>query len=83
MFNLLTYVKGLIRARANVNNELLRDITDIEIDGIDMRDAPDFCDAYITYAAWKSTGTELTDKQLDQLNNHSDYVYEQVINYIY
>ena len=38
----------------------------IEIDGIDMTDYPDLCDAYISYAEW-SDGTELTQAELDNL----------------
>ena len=52
----------------------------IEVDGVDMRDYPDFCDAYIDYAEY-ADGTPLTDAELDLLQNQeSDYVYELVIN---
>ena len=60
-----------------MNVWLLNNITDIEIEGIDMRDYPDFCDAYISYAVWEDTGEELTDEELDKLNEeHSDLVNE-------
>lgn len=42
------------------------DYSTIEIDGIDMRDYPDFCDAYIAYAEY-TDGTPLTDEELDTL----------------
>jgi hypothetical protein len=54
----------------------------IEIDGIDYRDYPDFVDAFISYAEYED-GTELTDSELDALNENGDFVYEQVINKIY
>ena len=43
-------------------------LVDIELDGVDMRDYPDFCDAYIESASF-SDGTPLTDSQLETLNN--------------
>jgi hypothetical protein len=48
------------------------DHSSIEIDGIDERDAPDFVDSYISYAEWED-GTELTDDELEQLNDRSEY----------
>jgi hypothetical protein len=52
----------------------------IEVDGVDMRDYPDFCDAYIDYAEYVD-GAPLTDEELDLLQNQeSDYVYELVLN---
>lgn len=53
-------------------NQLGIDDSSIEIDGIDMRDAPDFVDAYISYAEWED-GTELTDDELEMLNDASEY----------
>lgn len=44
-----------------------RPVTDVEIDGVDPRDYPDFCDAYFTYAVFADTGEELTDKDLEEL----------------
>ena len=48
------------------------DYSSIEIDGIDERDAPDFVDSYISYAEWND-GIELTDDELEQLNDMSEY----------
>lgn len=50
-------------------------IHDIEVEGIDLRDYPDFCDAYISFATYD--GVPMTDEQLDELNNDSTFVYEQ------
>lgn len=55
-------------------------ITDLEISGIDYADYPDFCDSYISNA-WYD-GVEMTDEQLDKLNDDSDFVYDAVINWI-
>lgn len=40
----------------------------IEVDGIDHRDAPKYCDAHVSYAEWVD-GTELTELELDKLNS--------------
>ena len=48
-----------------------------EIEGIDMGDYPDFCDAYITYAEHQN-GTPYTDAELEKLNEDSALVYETV-----
>jgi len=62
----------------NVDKHLDK-ITDVEVDGINTRDYPDFCDAYISSASWKGTSYMLTDKQLDDLNENGDFVYNEVI----
>ena len=52
-------------------------ITDFEIEDIDMKDYPDFSDAYISDATWIDTGEALTEGELDKLNDeHSDLVNE-------
>lgn len=56
-------------------------ITNIELDGIDTKDYPDFCDAYIASAEYE--GEELTEEQLEELNCDSDFVYQCVINYLF
>lgn len=55
-------------------------IDDIELDGIDTRDYPDFCDAYINNM-WLVDGNEVreaTDAELDEINNNTDFIHEQV-----
>ena len=49
----------------------IKDLTDIEIAGIDMNDYPDFCDSYVEYAE-KADGTPLTDAEIDALNECED-----------
>ena len=55
-------------------------IDNIEIDGIDTKDYPDFCDAYISSADYD--GKPMTDEQLDELNEDGDYVYEHIMDYL-
>ena len=56
-------------------------IDNIEVDGIDYADYPDFCDAYIASADYD--GREMTDEELDVLNDESDFVYSAVENHLY
>ena len=51
-------------------------VENIEVDGIDMTDYPEFCDAFISYA--EIDGIECTDEQLEEINEDSSFVYEQV-----
>jgi len=55
-------------------------IDNIEIDGIDTKDYPDFCDAYISSADYD--GVPMTDEQLDELNEDGDYVYGCIMDYL-
>jgi len=55
-------------------------IDNIEMDDVYTWDYPDFCDAFIESADYN--GKEMTDKQLEEINNNSDFVYECVLNYI-
>jgi len=61
----------------------LKLITNIQIDGIQIWDDPDFCDAFITSAVWSDTGLELNEEELDELNKHADFIYEKVLSSIY
>lgn len=52
-------------------------ISNVEVEGIDTKDYPDFCDAHITYA--EIDGVPLNDEQLDYLNEQRpDIVHEKV-----
>lgn len=44
---------------------------------IDTSDYPDFVDSYILKADYD--GREMTDAELDVLNDDSDFVYEQIL----
>ena len=54
-------------------------IEDVEVDGIDTRDYPDFSNAYISSACWPD-GTELTEEELEDIP--SDIVYDYVLSRI-
>ena len=56
-------------------------IDNIELDGIDTKDYPDFCDAYIVSADYD--GKPMTLGQLDELNEDTDFVYQCVQNYLF
>jgi len=56
-------------------------ISNIQFDGIDHKDAPDYCDAYIVSAEYD--GEEMTEEQLEELNEDSDFVYECVQNHLF
>jgi len=49
-------------------------IENIELDGVNTRDYPDFCDAFIVSADYN--GKPMTDEQLDEINQDSAFVQE-------
>lgn len=51
-------------------------ITNVVLDGIHHWDYPDYCDAFIDSADYD--GKEMTDKQLDDLNEDYELVSELV-----
>ena len=51
-------------------------ISNVLIDGIDHNDYPDFVDAYIESADYGDR--EMTEKELDVLNEDSDYIQEKL-----
>lgn len=57
-------------------------ISDVEVDGIDYRDYPDFCDAFLVSATYK--GRDLTEDELEHVQvSNPDWFYEQIENAIY
>ena len=56
-------------------------IDNIEIDGIDTNDYPDFCDAFISSADYN--GVEMTDEQLEALNEDYGFVHDCVYNQLF
>ena len=56
-------------------------IEDVTFDGIDFRDAPDFSDAYIDSASYD--GREMTEEELDLLNEDDTFVYDELQNHLY
>ena len=55
----------------------LSKINNIKFDGVDYSDWPDMCDAYICSADYGTR--ELTQDELDILNEDRDFVYEKLI----
>ena len=55
-----------------------RKITNVTVEGIDFKDYPDFTDAFISSAEYN--GVELTEEELDKVNENNDFVYDCVIN---
>jgi len=53
------------------------DLSSIEISDLMTWDYPDFVDAFISYAEYKD-GSELSDVELDELNDDRDFVYSIV-----
>lgn len=52
-------------------------ISDVEVSGINTRDYPDFVDAFVESATYD--GREMSDDELDALNEDRDFVYEKTI----
>jgi hypothetical protein len=49
-------------------------VVDLQVDGADSKDYPDFCDAYFSYACYED-GTPLTDDELSEITDlHGDVV---------
>lgn len=59
----------------------LTKVDNIELDGIDTKDYPDFSDAFISAADYD--GREMTDEELEELNEEYDFVHEQVLNHLF
>ena len=53
-----------------------RKVVDVEVEGADSRDYPDFCDAYFSRAVFADTLEELTDDELIELTD----TYGDVVN---
>ena len=53
-------------------------ITNIEFEGIDHSDYPDYCDAYIVKAEYN--GVLMTEEEIESLPR--DFVYEQLMEYL-
>jgi hypothetical protein len=51
-------------------------VVDLEVDGVDGSDYPDFADAYFSYGCYED-GTPLTEEELERLNDlASDVLWE-------
>ena len=52
-------------------------ITNVEVDGIDTKDYPDFCDAFIQ--ACDYDGEPASEEVLEAINENTDFVYSEAI----
>jgi hypothetical protein len=60
-----------------------RAVVDAVVDGIDMSDYPDFCDAYFESACYED-GTALTDDELNDLTDQNpETLHEMIYDQIY
>ena len=57
-----------------------RVVTDLAVDGVDLKDHPDYCDAYFCSATWADTGATLTDDELGTLTDRYSEVVNQMAN---
>lgn len=62
---------------AEFTSEDLKDLTSVEIEGIDPTDHPEYGDAFVANAVW--FGRELTDDELEIVNDDSDFVYKHTL----
>jgi hypothetical protein len=51
-------------------------INNIQLGGVDTKDSPDFTDAFIISADYDSV--EMSDKEIEELNNDSDFIHQCV-----
>lgn len=59
------------------------DVGSLRIENIDMKDYPDFCDAFVGEGYFED-GTEMTDQEMDEFNDkHSDVVQEKAHESLY
>lgn len=58
-------------------------LVDVEFEGIDHKDVPKYCDAFISSATWAETLTPLTDAELEEVNNDGELVYELLQNWLH
>jgi hypothetical protein len=70
----------MVSTRLQLNE---RTVVDAVVDGIDMSDYPDFCDAYFESACYED-GTALTDDELIDLTDQNlETLHEMIYDKIY
>lgn len=81
--NLKKIIRELIIEELKQINLDKSKITNINLGGIDYKDAPKFVDAYIESAWYEPEERELTDAELDWLNDDHDFVLNAVNDFLY
>lgn len=56
-------------------------ITNVKFEGIDHKDYPDYCDAYIVSADYN--GVPMNDEQIEDLAQDTGLVYDLLIEHLY
>lgn len=56
-------------------------ITNIKFENINLKDYPDFSDAYIISALYE--GRPMTEEELEEINKDGEYIYSLVIDSIF
>jgi hypothetical protein len=70
----------MVKTKLQLNG---RTVVDAAVDGIDMKDYPDFCDAYFDSGFYED-GTALTDDELIELTDTNfDALHEMIYDTIY
>lgn len=70
----------MVKTKLQLNGRI---VVDAKVDGIDMKDYPDFCDAYFDSACYED-GTALTDDELIELTDTNfDTLHEMIYDIIY
>ena len=59
----------------------LSKVSNIEFDGIHWDDYPDFSDAYISKADYD--GIDMTEQEIEELNEHRDFVHSQLWEHLF
>jgi len=54
-------------------------VIDVEVDGLDMKDYPDSCDAYISEAKFECNKKPLTDSQLAELQDANPMEFHELL----
>ena len=58
-----------------------KELSNVEFEGIDHGDAPDYCDSYIVRAVYK--GLDLTEEELEELNEDDDLKFQLLEDWLY
>lgn len=56
-------------------------IDNVQLDDVHTWDYPKFCDAFISYA--ELDGVEMTEQQLDELNDDYGFLEKEIQKYLY
>ena len=70
----------MVKTKLELNGRI---VVDVVVDGIDLRDYPDFCDAYFESACYED-GIALTDDELIQLtDDNPELLHEMIYDTLY